>query len=767
VPDDGGVGLLLDGAADSRVQPGDLLALRLSDGSERFFRVRALRAEGRRAGSSERTLVAAGEALVDPSPVDLPLDSPPSLQRIERLRFDLVLWDARVRRPPIAELGFNASHPRFWGEVALIESSPLYRQPSAGAAGGQTEAARLYRGLRSEQLPDTADDATLREERRAVIPLAGRLGTVDDGARSTYLPLGMPAIFTEDQLTGPDEDGDDDVAAYDERTFLDPYLLPQPRLERGAGRGLIEEAFHRLWVSRYRLRGLHALIFVDEAALLAVPDAVHPAWTTTSVLPEMFRIPFLEPPRPQEDGGLALEWTSVAAGPAERPRYQLEEGEDPAFAEAAFVYEGEAREITRPPLQPCPPARFYRVRAAWRGDWGPWSNTRRAVRGPLTFERCDETRLEAPELQRTPLTDGWQELAWHPTGSAYTVEAATDPAFATGAVVFDGAEWVTRVRPPQTQTVFYRVRARRDGEVSAWSNTVVVTGGPRDVLELSPAFDDAVLLAVHRAAFHVCAARKDAVAILSLPRHFEKRDAIGWLEAFRHRLGLPSRRRESLDDLSDIADLSYAAVYHPWLLIRDETSPDGLRATPPDGAACGMIAARERARGVWVAPANLPLAGVLGLVPALSRDDWAELFDQQFNLIRAEPRDFRAMSAHTLSDDRALLQLSVRRLMILLRKMAAERGMDYVFEPNDGRFRESVRLALDGMLTSMFARGAFAGATPGQSFRVVTDATVNPAPSVDQGRFIALVQVAPSQPLEFLTVLLTRVGEDLLQATEA
>jgi phage tail sheath protein FI len=179
-----------------------------------------------------------------------------------------------------------------------------------------------------------------------------------------------------------------------------------------------------------------------------------------------------------------------------------------------------------------------------------------------------------------------------------------------------------------------------------------------------------------------------------------------------------------------------------------------------------MIAARERASHVWLAPANVPLQNVLGLTPAFDKDDWAELFDLQFNLVRAEPRDFRVMSAHTLSDEAILLQISVRRLMILLRKVAVERGMDFVFESNHQRFREAVRLMLEEALKFMFDRGAFAGATPEQSYRVVTDKSVNTPESVDAGRFIAQIQVAPSQPAEFITVLLTRVGEDLLQAAE-
>ena len=68
----------------------------------------------------------------------------------------------------------------------------------------------------------------------------------------------------------------------------------------------------------------------------------------------------------------------------------------------------------------------------------------------------------------------------------------------------------------------------------------------------------------------------------------------------------------------------------------DTQAPDGLRSVPCDGAVCGMIAARERQRQVWVAPANAPLEDVLGLTPEFSTDDWADLFDLQFNLARPE-----------------------------------------------------------------------------------------------------------------------------------
>jgi hypothetical protein len=274
------------------------------------------------------------------------------------------------------------------------------------------------------------------------------------------------------------------------------------------------------------------------------------------------------------------------------------------------------------------------------------------------------------------------------------------------------------------------------------------------------------LIEAQHALLTFCEARLDAVGILTLPRFYEKRHCVRWHEEFRAHLGLP-RRRSASAGRRDPADLSYVAVYHPWLLLADAESHDRLRAAQPDGAACGTIAARERERQVWVAPANVPLHGVLGLATSFGTADRADLFDLGFNLVREEPDDFRAMSAHTLSDESIWLQLSVRRLLILLRKFVVERGMDFVFESNSERFRDGVRLMLEDALRSLHDRGAFAGASPEQSFRVTTDASVNPPSSLEAGRFVAQIQVAPSQPLEFITVLLTRVGEDLLQTKEA
>ncbi len=259
------------------------------------------------------------------------------------------------------------------------------------------------------------------------------------------------------------------------------------------------------------------------------------------------------------------------------------------------------------------------------------------------------------------------------------------------------------------------------------------------------------LLAVHHALVNLCAARANVIAVLSLPLHFLQREVLDWQRQFT---GIP--------DFFDGPTLSYAVMYHPWLHVPEEVTPQlaPLRSIPPDGTVCGMIATRELQRGAWIAPANTPLLGVVGLTPALTIDDWTALFNAQINVVRQQPGQFTLMSAHTLSNDDTLLQVSVRRLLIFLRKLALRRGMRYVFEANNARFRRRVQASFERTLTQMMALGAVS------AFQVVTDSSINTQNDYDNGRFLIALKVAPTIPIEFITVVLLRAGEDLLQVIE-
>jgi phage tail sheath protein FI len=111
--------------------------------------------------------------------------------------------------------------------------------------------------------------------------------------------------------------------------------------------------------------------------------------------------------------------------------------------------------------------------------------------------------------------------------------------------------------------------------------------------------------------------------------------------------------------------------------------------------------------------------------------------------------------------------LNVRRLLVLLRRLALREGATYVFEPNDDVLRRSVRRSFTRFMTELFRRGAFSGVTEAQSFQLLMDGTLNTQADQDAGRFIVELRVAPSVPLRFLNVRLQQIGERLTVSESA
>jgi phage tail sheath protein FI len=170
----------------------------------------------------------------------------------------------------------------------------------------------------------------------------------------------------------------------------------------------------------------------------------------------------------------------------------------------------------------------------------------------------------------------------------------------------------------------------------------------------------------------------------------------------------------------------------------------------------GLYARQALERGAWIAPANQLLPGVVALTPAVPENRRGDLLEAQINQIRQEARGFLNLSADTLSQDALLRPVNVRRLLILLRRLAIRKGAGYVFEPNSDAFRRLVKREFESTLGYLFTRGAFVGGTPASSFRV----DVSGAPGdLDAGRLIVELRVAPAQPLAFLTVRLVQIGD--------
>ena len=368
------------------------------------------------------------------------------------------------------------------------------------------------------------------------------------------------------------------------------------------------------------------------------------------------------------------------------------------------------------------------------------------------FECCATRTVPSPRLDATePNPDGTFSLNWSSVpGAEYRLEEASDAQFDDADMIYAGPGATTTIYGHGQGAFFYRVRAVIGDVASDWSNGVRVAIRPpqRWLLASVADYSNRMLLAVHAALLRLCAAQGDLFAVLALPEHYREDEAIG----HANQLGL------------DVTAASYGALYHPWLIGPVTAAP--LEVAPPDGAQCGVAARRALSRGAWISPANEPLSGVVALSPALSRNRWLDLQTAQVNVVRQDPRGFLTLSADTLAADPEVRPINVRRLLQLLRRLALQRGTDYVFEPDSASFRRLVQRAFEQMLGSMLERGAFAGSTAAASFQVVTGNTVNPPESVDRGRLIVELRVAPSQPLAFLTVRLIQLPDGSLATRE-
>ena len=223
-------------------------------------------------------------------------------------------------------------------------------------------------------------------------------------------------------------------------------------------------------------------------------------------------------------------------------------------------------------------------------------------------------------------------------GTGATVVTISGSSLAGGTVTFGGTaatsvssatDSCTATSPAGTGTVDVTVTttAGTSAVSPADQFTYQATALPYPMQDDVARYDPSGLMSVQVALVQLCAARADAVAVLSLPAHYGPADFLGLVTAAHQRR--PRQR----------APLSYAAVWHPWVQVTEPTTPQlaPLRPLPPDGAATGTIAARENARGVWVARANIALRGVVDLTPALAETGRVSLFNAHGNLFVHHP----------------------------------------------------------------------------------------------------------------------------------
>ncbi len=208
---------------------------------------------------------------------------------------------------------------------------------------------------------------------------------------------------------------------------------------------------------------------------------------------------------------------------------------------------------------------------------------------------------------------------------------------------------------------------------------------------------------------------------------------------------------------------SYAAAYHPWLRVwRPEAGRSSLLALNPAAAAAGIIARQELQHGVPHGPANRLVEGVVDVSEEVSGAQHDLLHPLGINVFLRERDGIRLMAARTTAADPRLRQLSVRRLLLLLRRVLEQQTGWLVFEPNGPSLRADISRMLHSYLRRLFQTGAFRGASPEEAFFVRCDDELNPQRVSDAGRLVAEIGVRPAEPIEFIVLRLLREGESTI-----
>jgi len=224
---------------------------------------------------------------------------------------------------------------------------------------------------------------------------------------------------------------------------------------------------------------------------------------------------------------------------------------------------------------------------------------------------------------------------------------------------------------------------------------------------------------------------------------------------------------EGIREFREPIDTKYAALYYPWLVVRDPLLKRDVNLAP-SGHMAGIYARVDVERGVHKAPANEVVRGIRfrnGFVRDVSKREQDLLNPRNINALRNFPgRGQRVWGARVLTSDASWKYINVRRLFIFVEESIDEGTQWVVFEPNDEPLWARVRATITNFLTTVWRSGALEGTKPEEAFFVKCDLTTMTQADIDNGRLICIIGIAPVKPAEFV---IFRIQQKTREATGA
>jgi len=247
-----------------------------------------------------------------------------------------------------------------------------------------------------------------------------------------------------------------------------------------------------------------------------------------------------------------------------------------------------------------------------------------------------------------------------------------------------------------------------------------------------------------------CEKMRDRVAIIDSPNEVERIENLVKVATASSKAKKEGDKEGGLRPRE--SPTGYGAFYFPYISVRDALDSKSIVEVPPSGHLAGIYSRSDAERGVHKAPANEPIMGALDVSYRVTHEEQGTLNPNGVNVIRQFAKDgIRVWGARTLAASSSEVRyLNVRRLMIMIEQSIKRSTNWLVFEPNDHNLWKSIRRDATAFLTMVWRDGALFGETPEQAFFVKCDEETNPPESIDAGRLVVQIGVAPVKPAEFV-----------------
>ena len=198
---------------------------------------------------------------------------------------------------------------------------------------------------------------------------------------------------------------------------------------------------------------------------------------------------------------------------------------------------------------------------------------------------------------------------------------------------------------------------------------------------------------------------------------------------------------------------TYGALYTPYVKVLDPRNGKPI-AIPPSGLVAGRFAGVDSLRGVHKAAAGIidgRLRSAVDVEFEFSDADQAKLNPLGIDVIRKISGVGNVLwGARTVSADPEWRYINVRRLFLFLEESILKATKWTVFEPNGPTLWKDIVRNVSAFLRIQWKAGALTGVKEEQAFFVKCDSETNPQESIDAGRVITEIGVAPSKPAEFV-----------------